>query len=197
MTLASQLHLAPRLNVCRGITLLPVCASHGKLTGWPLHVYYFEISPCTIRVSAFQKLFDKLLTSQPKQVLRPKHHASFNCCFNISLSIMLKFKFQLLPRTEWLLCYRTFNTFRKACCTEMDSMWGTEGPYSAQRPRKETYTKTKVYVSNKLTNKMQTVSKVYYLTFMCGLTCFGRFLAHHQELTTELAASGFTVGAWR
>jgi len=25
---------------------------------------------------------------------------------------------------------------------------------------------------------------------MCGSTCFGRFLAHHQELTTALAASG-------
>ena len=34
-----------------------------------------------------------------------------------------------------------------------------------------------------------TVSQVYYLTFMCGLTCFGRFLAHHQELTTALATS--------
>jgi hypothetical protein len=41
-----------------------------------------------------------------------------------------------------------------------------------------------------------TVSQVYYLTFMCGLTCFGLFLAHRQELTTALAASGFTVGAW-
>ena len=40
-----------------------------------------------------------------------------------------------------------------------------------------------------------TVSQVYYLTFMRGSTCFGRFLAHHQELTTALAASGFTVGA--
>jgi len=27
-------------------------------------------------------------------------------------------------------------------------------------------------------------------------TCFGRFLTHHQELTTALAASGFSVGAW-
>jgi len=26
---------------------------------------------------------------------------------------------------------------------------------------------------------------------MYGPTCFGRFLAHHQELTTALAASGF------
>jgi len=42
-----------------------------------------------------------------------------------------------------------------------------------------------------------TVSQVYYLTFMCGSTCFGRFLAHHQELTTALTASGFTVGSWR
>jgi len=31
---------------------------------------------------------------------------------------------------------------------------------------------------------------------MCVSTCFGWFLAHHQELTTALAASGFTVGAW-
>jgi len=32
---------------------------------------------------------------------------------------------------------------------------------------------------------------------MRGSTCFGRFHTHHQELTTALAASGFTVGAWR
>jgi hypothetical protein len=38
-----------------------------------------------------------------------------------------------------------------------------------------------------------TVSQVYYLTFMCGSTCFGRFLAHHQELATALAASVFTA----
>jgi len=29
---------------------------------------------------------------------------------------------------------------------------------------------------------------------MCGSTCFGRLHAPHQELTTALAASGFTVG---
>jgi len=32
---------------------------------------------------------------------------------------------------------------------------------------------------------------------MYSSTSFGRFLAHHQELTTALSASGFTVGAWR
>jgi hypothetical protein len=42
---------------------------------------------------------------------------------------------------------------------------------------------------------MQQFSQVYYLTFMCGSTCFGRLHAHHQELTTALTASGFTVGA--
>jgi len=30
---------------------------------------------------------------------------------------------------------------------------------------------------------------------MCRSTCFGRFHAHHQELTTALLASGFAVGA--
>jgi len=29
---------------------------------------------------------------------------------------------------------------------------------------------------------------------MCRSTCFGRLHAHHQELTTALTASGFTVG---
>jgi hypothetical protein len=32
---------------------------------------------------------------------------------------------------------------------------------------------------------------------MRGLTCFGRFFARHQERTAALAASGFTVAAWR
>jgi hypothetical protein len=45
--------------------------------------------------------------------------------------------------------------------------------------------------------KDETVLQVYYLTFMCGSTCFGRFFAHHQQLTTALAPSGFTVGALR
>jgi len=35
------------------------------------------------------------------------------------------------------------------------------------------------------------VSQVYYLTFICGSTCFGRLSTHHQELTTALGASGF------
>jgi shikimate kinase len=30
------------------------------------------------------------------------------------------------------------------------------------------------------------------LAFICGLKLFWRFLAHHQELTTALAVSGFT-----
>jgi hypothetical protein len=47
------------------------------------------------------------------------------------------------------------------------------------------------YDSNKLTNKITTVSQVYYLTFMCGSACFGRFLAHHQGLTTALADVSF------
>jgi hypothetical protein len=40
-----------------------------------------------------------------------------------------------------------------------------------------------------------TVSQVYYLTFMCGAIHFGRLTTHHQERTTSLGASGFTVGA--
>ena len=39
--------------------------------------------------------------------------------------------------------------------------------------------------------------QVYYLTFMCGSTCFGRLPAHHQEHATELGASSFTVGEKR
>jgi hypothetical protein len=51
--------------------------------------------------------------------------------------------------------------------------------------------------SNNSTNKMQQFSQVYYLTFMCGSTGFGRLHAHHKEHTTELGASGFTVGEKR
>jgi len=38
-----------------------------------------------------------------------------------------------------------------------------------------------------------TVSQIYYSTFICRSTCFGRLYAHHQELTTALTASGFTL----
>ena len=43
------------------------------------------------------------------------------------------------------------------------------------------------------------VSQVYYLTFMCGSTCFGRLPAHHQEHTTALGASGalLVVVVWQ
>ena len=34
------------------------------------------------------------------------------------------------------------------------------------------------------------------LDVLCRTTCFGRLYAHHQELTTALTASGFTIGAW-
>jgi len=53
------------------------------------------------------------------------------------------------------------------------------------------------YDSNNSTTQNATVSQIYYLTFMCGATCFGRLPAHHQERTTAVGASGFTVGAWR
>jgi len=33
--------------------------------------------------------------------------------------------------------------------------------------------------------------------FMCASTCFGSLSAHHQERTTALGASGFTIGVWR
>jgi len=42
-----------------------------------------------------------------------------------------------------------------------------------------------------------TVSQVYYLSFMCGSTCFGRLPARHQERTAALGVSGFTVGEKR
>jgi len=41
------------------------------------------------------------------------------------------------------------------------------------------------------------VSQVYYLTFICAWTCFGRLPAHLQEHTTALGASGFSVGGKR
>jgi hypothetical protein len=44
---------------------------------------------------------------------------------------------------------------------------------------------------------MQTVSQIYYLTFMCGSTCFVRISARHQEHTDALATCGFTVGEGR
>jgi hypothetical protein len=48
----------------------------------------------------------------------------------------------------------------------------------------------------KINQQDATVSQVYYLTFMCGSTCFGHLSAHHQGRTTALGTPGFTVGAW-
>jgi hypothetical protein len=48
------------------------------------------------------------------------------------------------------------------------------------------------YNSNKLTNQMQQFYKfITWLLFHS--TCFGRLHANHQELTTALTASGFTL----
>jgi len=47
-------------------------------------------------------------------------------------------------------------------------------------------------------NKMQQFIKIYYSIFIWSSTCFGRNTAHHQELKTALAASGFAYvkGCW-
>jgi len=49
-----------------------------------------------------------------------------------------------------------------------------------------------------IANKMQQCIKIYYSTFIWSSTCFGRCTAHHQELKTALAASGFAYmkGCW-
>jgi hypothetical protein len=45
--------------------------------------------------------------------------------------------------------------------------------------------------------KDATFSQVYYLTFICGLIYFERLTAHHQQHTTALGDSGFTIGEKR
>jgi len=42
-------------------------------------------------------------------------------------------------------------------------------------------------------NKMQQYIKIHYFIFIWSSTCFGRHTAHHQELKTALAASGFCI----
>jgi len=46
-------------------------------------------------------------------------------------------------------------------------------------------------IHKELANKMQQCNKICYSTFIWSSTCFGRHTAHHQELKTALAASGF------
>jgi hypothetical protein len=59
------------------------------------------------------------------------------------------------------------------------------------------YLENEVYFLFKQINQPDArVSQVYYLTFMCRSTCFGRLHAYHQELTTAVTASGFTFVAW-
>ena len=45
---------------------------------------------------------------------------------------------------------------------------------------------------------MQQCINIYYSMFIRSSTCFGRHTAHHQELKTALAASGFAYvkGCW-
>jgi hypothetical protein len=46
-------------------------------------------------------------------------------------------------------------------------------------------------IHTEIANKMQQCIKIYYSTSIWSSTCFGRHTAHHQELKTALAASGF------
>ena len=46
-------------------------------------------------------------------------------------------------------------------------------------------------IHTEIANKMQQCIKIYYSMFTGSSTCFGRHTAHHQELKTALAASGF------
>jgi hypothetical protein len=46
-------------------------------------------------------------------------------------------------------------------------------------------------IHTEIANKLQQCIKIYYSMFIRGPTCFGRHTAHHQELKTALAASGF------
>jgi hypothetical protein len=49
-----------------------------------------------------------------------------------------------------------------------------------------------------IANKMRQCIKIYYSMFIWSSTCFGRHTAHHQELKTTLASSGFAYvkGCW-
>jgi hypothetical protein len=47
----------------------------------------------------------------------------------------------------------------------------------------------------KINQQDVTVFRVFYSTFICDSTCFGRRTAHHQEHTTAPAVSGFAYVA--
>jgi hypothetical protein len=53
-------------------------------------------------------------------------------------------------------------------------------------------------IHTEIANKMQQCIKIYYSMFVWSSACFGRHTAHHQELKTALAASGFAYvkGCW-
>ena len=53
-------------------------------------------------------------------------------------------------------------------------------------------------IHTEIANKMRQCIKIYYSMFMWSSTCFGRHTAHHQELKTALATSGFAYvkGCW-
>ena len=53
-------------------------------------------------------------------------------------------------------------------------------------------------ILTEIANKIQQCIKIYYSMFIWSSTCFGRHTAHHQELKTALAASGFAYvkGCW-
>ena len=64
-----------------------------------------------------------------------------------------------------LVCYTVLNRLPEPNCNSEDG-----GGKSLRNVRKED----------------AKVSQVYYLTFMCDSTCFGRLSAHHQEHATAL-----------
>jgi hypothetical protein len=49
----------------------------------------------------------------------------------------------------------------------------------------------RIEIHTEIANTMQQCIKIYYFMFIWSSTCFGRRTAHHQELKSALAASGF------
>ena len=121
----------------------------------------------------------KLSLSIPWRYMRDRCISPLILTFGIRWQWVVKFVPELLyPRKKpWYLLSRRLG--------------GPQSPSWSARAEKN-------LIHTEIANKMQQCIRSYYSMFIWSSTCFGRHTAHHQELKTALAASGFAYvkGCW-
>jgi len=95
---------------------------------------------------------------------------------------------------HWLNTWESYLIHEKVTSVQMITLPLTQVHYKSD-VRGSVHHST---IHTEIANKMQQCIKIYYSMFIWSSTCFGQHTAHHQQLETALATSGFAYvkGCW-